>query len=170
MKTSRVVIIAVVVLVLCVQQHRAQQALMSLAMGMLQNYFSSQLSIAGLLLQFLTAGASSAFGALGKRDLSSAMSAEEYHAEDVYLNAIRTLDEKDCIASLLCNVAKVPRRFKSFGADVYAYFKKHAFDDSSAAMHYKKAFEKGLRGGDCAVSACGADIVLLGDLLGRVRS
>ncbi|CAN8023142.1 unnamed protein product [Ixodes persulcatus] len=170
MKTSRAVIVAFVLLALCVQQYTAQQALMNLAMGMLQNYFSSQLSIAGLLLQFLTAGASSAFGALGKRDLSSTASGEEYHSEDVYLNVIRTLDEKDCIASLLCNVAKVPRRYKSFGADVYAYFKKHAFDDSSSAMHYKKAFEKGLRGGDCTVSACGADIVLLGDLLGRLRS
>lgn len=165
-------ICVLVLLIVCVHRATAQQALMNFAMGMLQNYFSSQLSMAGLLLQLLTAGASTAFGMIGKRDLTSPSGTPaSRHTEDVYFNAIHALDDRDCIASLLCNVARVPNRFKSFGSDVYAYFKKHGFDGSSAsATHYKKAFERGLSGHNCSVPQCEVNTVLLGVLLGGLKS
>lgn len=167
MRTRSLAFTAVAVLVVLLaltERSAAQNGIGTVAMGLIQSLFSGQLGIAGMLLRLLTSGASSAFGWIGRREAVDPSSPEQ-HPEDAYFNAIRALDDKDCISALLCHVAKSPTKFKSFGRDVAAYFKRHEFDGSPSVTHYRKAFERGLTGEECLVPTCKADVVLLGSLL-----
>ncbi|KAH9380699.1 hypothetical protein HPB48_001527 [Haemaphysalis longicornis] len=167
MKTARLAFaltVALLILALLTERSSAQNSIGTVAMGFIQSLFTGQLGIAGLLLRLLTSGASTAFGWIGRREAVDPTSPER-HPEDAYFNAIRALDDKDCISALLCQIARAPSKFKSFGQDVAAYFKRHEFDGSPSVAHYRKAFERGLAGGDCTVPTCKADVLLLGSLL-----
>ncbi|KAK8773306.1 hypothetical protein V5799_012167 [Amblyomma americanum] len=172
MRTSSVAFAAtaaLLVILALTQPSTAQNGIGTVAMGLIQSLFSGQLGIAGMLLRLLTSGASTAFGWIGRREAVNPASPEQ-HPEDAYFNAIRALDDKDCISSLLCHTAKAPTKFKNFGRDVAAYFKRHEFDGSPNVVHYRKAFERGLNGDDCTVPTCKADVLLLGSLLAGMVS
>lgn len=169
MKLVYLVSACVLALAFLAPRTAGQQALVNFAMGMLQSYFSQQLSIAGLLLQLVTRGATAAFGLVGKRDVSG-IAHRPVEEELSYFNAIRTLDNDDCIAELLCVIAKAPRRFGRFSKDVYTFFRRHQVPHSASPDHYRHAFESGLSGRDCKASFpnCKVDVTLLGRMLQKL--